>query len=307
MRVVVAGATGVLGRRLVPLLSSVGHSVTALARRPGGVVDGAADVRAVDLLDADAVRRVVVEAAPEAVIHVATAIPAALNPRRMRRDFSQTNRLRIEGTANLIDAAGRAGGARVVSQGLAYVYEPGDGLANEDAEWWRRPPGQWRSSLEALRRLERQTVRADGLVLRLGHLYGPGTAFDVNGSVTGQIRSGGFPLVGDGGSVFSFTHTHDAATAFVSALTRRVSGALNVVDDDPAPVSRWLPEAAGFLGAPMPKRFAVTLARMAVGGWGVAYMTRLRGADNARARLALNWRPRHTSWRDGLAYEWGTR
>ncbi|HEY3506581.1 MAG TPA: NAD(P)-dependent oxidoreductase [Actinocatenispora sp.] len=305
MRVLVAGATGVIGRQLVPLLTAVGHEVVGLSRsaaaREALTRSGAAVVTA-DALDRAAVTTAVRDAAPDAVVNMLTAIPAALNPRRMGRDFALTNRLRTEGTRNLLDAAG---GRRIVSQGLAYSYQPAAGLADEDAPLWtERTPAQFRPVLAALGELERATREAGGLVLRLGHLYGPGTAYAPDGSLVAQVRAGKLPLVGGGHAVFSFTHAHDAATAVVAALDRpAVGGVLNVVDDAPAPAYEWLPALARILGAPEPKTAPAALARLAVGGWGVAYLNELRGANNARARLALSWRPRHRSWADGFAAE----
>ncbi|MGI3782916.1 MAG: NAD-dependent epimerase/dehydratase family protein, partial [Janthinobacterium lividum] len=219
-------------------------------------------------------------------------------------DFAATNRLRTEGTRNLLDAAREAGARRVISQGLAYAYDPTSRTtADEDQPLWRRAPRQFGPVLTALIELEQITADVGGLVLRFGHLYGPGSAFAADGSVTRAVAAAKMPVVGDGGAVFSFTHVHDAATAVVAALDKDCHGALNVVDDDPAPVRVWLPELARLVGAPDPKRVPAALARLAVGGWGVAFMTRLRGADNARARLRLDWRPRYASWRDGFAAE----
>ncbi|MEV6549147.1 NAD(P)-dependent oxidoreductase [Streptomyces sp. NPDC051597] len=307
MRVLVAGATGVIGRALVPLLTSVGHDVTALSRSAGrsAVLEGTgARTVLADALDAPALDRAVREAAPDAVVHLLTAIPPRLDPRRMARQFALTDRLRTEGTRNLIGAAQRAGARRIISQGVAFAYDPdGDGLAGEDTPLWRNPPKPFRRSLDALRELERRTGEARGLVLRFGHLYGPGTAFDTDGQFVRDIRDRRLPLVGGGSATFSFTHVHDAATAVVAALDKNATGLLNIVDNDPAPMSEWVPEVARILGAPAPRRLPAFVARLAVGGWGVAYLTRLRGADNTRARLALDWRPRHTSWRTGMAVE----
>ncbi|WP_067477548.1 NAD-dependent epimerase/dehydratase family protein [Actinomadura hibisca] len=298
MRVLVAGATGVIGRQLVPLLTATGHEVIGLSRT--------GQVKA-DALDRAALTRAVKDAAPDAVVHLLTAIPAEISPRHMERDFALTNRLRTEGTRNLLDAAHEAGATRIISQGVAFAYDPAPGLANEDAPFWTNPPKPSATTLAALETLEKLTGEADGLVLRFGHLYGPGTVFAADGSIVRQVRARKMPLVGKGSAVFSFTHTHDAATAVVSALSRPVGGALNIVDDDPVPVADWLPTLAAILGAPKPQRVPTALARLIAGPWGVAFMTRLRGADNARARLELNWRPRHTSWRDGFAAELGER
>lgn len=307
MRVLVAGATGVVGRQLVPLLTSVGHDVVGLSRsrnRTAAVEEAGARMLLVDALDRAAVRRAVREAEPEAVVHLMTAIPGDFDPRRLAAAFELTNRLRTEGTRNLLDAAQEVGVRKVVTQGVAFVYDPeGPGVADEDAPWWRHPPRQFVPVLAALQELERRTTGAGGLVLRFGHLYGPGTAYAVDGSFVRRARAGMLPVVGRGTGIFSFTHTHDAATATVAALDKDVTGALNVVDDDPAPASVWIPELARTIGAPAPRRVPAVLARMAVGSFGVALMTRLRGADNARARLSLDWRPGHPSWREGFAVE----
>jgi nucleoside-diphosphate-sugar epimerase len=295
MRVLVAGATGVVGRQVVPLLEAVGHDVTGLARNRR---EGLRIVTA-DALDRDAVARAVKEARPDVIVNLLTAIPAEINPRRIDRDFELTNRLRIEGTRNLVAAAG---GARLISEGLAYFYQPGPGLADEEApQWTTNTPKQFVPLLGALQALEATTTDAGGLVLRFGHLYGPGTAFAPDSSYFKQIQAGKLPLVGDAGSVFSFIHTSDAASAIVAALDKDISGALNIVDDKPTPMNEWLPELARMLDAPAPKRVPVVLARLAAGAWGTAFMTRLRGADNARARLQLDWRPRHPSWSAGFA------
>ncbi|MER6944680.1 NAD(P)-dependent oxidoreductase [Nonomuraea sp. NPDC000554] len=288
MRVLVAGATGVIGRRLVPLLTAVGHEVVGLSRTPDPRVPGVV----ADALDRDATIRAVCEVAPDAVVHLLTAIPKTINPRKLSSDFALTNRLRTEGTRNLIDAAP---GARFIAQGLAYAYDPAEGLADEDAPLWRDPPAQYAPVVRALTDLERQTAEAGGLVLRFGHLTGPGSVYADDGSTTQAVRAGKMPIVGDGGSVLSFTDSHDAATAIVAALDRDVTGALNVVDDTPIRFRDWLPAYAAKLGAPEPKRVPAWLARLAVGSFGVAYLTRLRGADNSRARLCLNWRPRRAA------------
>ncbi|SOE47613.1 Nucleoside-diphosphate-sugar epimerase [Streptomyces sp. OV198] len=304
MRVLVAGASGVIGSRLVPLLTAVGHDVAALSRGPrrtAALEAVGADIVTADALDRDQLLAAVRQAAPDAVVNLLTAIPADVNPRHLARDFALTNRLRTEGTRNLMEAARAAGVRRIVAQGLAYGYQPGAGLANEDAPLWRdATPRQFMPVLAALESLEEQTVTAGGTVLRFGHLYGPGSAYAGDGTFTAQVRAGKVPLVGGGHAVFSFTHADDAATAIVAALDRDTRGVLNVVDDDPAPLHTWLPVFAAGLGAPAPKNAPAALARLVVGGWGVAFMDRLRGADNARARLALNWRPRYASWREGL-------
>lgn len=304
MRVLVAGATGVIGSQLIPLLGSVGHEVIALTRSDGTRTATRSGVQIVtaDALDRTAVTQAVRAAAPDAIVNMLTAIPAELNPKHLAREFAQTNLLRTVGTANLVQAGKAAGTRRFVSQGLAYAYDPaGRGPANEDAPMWRRPPKQFGPVVAALTELERQTRAFDGLVLRFGHLYGPGSIYATDGSFVRQVRAGKVPLVGGGTATFSFTHAHDAATAIVAALDRDISGALNIVDDEPAAMSEWLPVMARILQAPKPKSAPAGLARLAVGGWGVAFMTQLRGADNAKAKMTLDWRPRYATWRTGFA------
>lgn len=305
MRVVVAGATGVVGRKVVPLLTAAGHEVVALSRRPGP--ERAAGVRtlAVDALDQAALGAAVRQTRPDAVVHLLTAIPARIDPRKMERDFALTNRLRTESARTLAQAAG---GARFVAQGLAYAYDPAPGTADEDAPFWRRPPKPWATSLAAVRELEQITAETGGLVLRFGHLYGPGTAFGRDGSSIEQIAARKMPVVGDGSGTFSFTHTRDAAGAVVAALAHPgVTGALNIVDDEPALLRDWLPGVAAMIGAPVPQKVPTVLARLAAGAWGVAYMTELRGADNSRAKRVLGWTPRYPTWRDGFAAELSTQ
>ncbi|EOD65739.1 NAD-dependent epimerase/dehydratase family protein, partial [Amycolatopsis vancoresmycina] len=297
-----------------------------------------AEVLVADALDRDGVRAAVRQAAPDTVVNLLTAIPAEPDPKHLARDLAVTNRLRTEGTRNLLAAAGDA---RVISQGLAYGYQPDAGPAGEDAPLWRAgPPPQFVPVLAALMELERLTTRAGGLVLRLGHLYGPGTTFAVlaalmelerlttragglvlrlghlygpgttfagDGRFTRQVRAGRVPLAGGGHAVFSFTHADDAAAAVTAAVDRDVvTGVLNIVDDEPAPVHDWLPDLARLLGAPAPRKVPAAVARLAVGSWGVAFLNRLRGADNARARLRLGWRPRFSSVAEGFAAEFGT-
>ena len=248
MKVLVAGATGVLGSPLIPLLTSSGHEVTALARsgsRAAQMERLGVGIATADLLDRPAVIRAVGEARPDAIVHLATAIPAAINPRHIAREFEITNRLRTEGTRNLVDAALRTGARRFIAEGLAYAYDPaGPGLATEGTPLWPSPPRQYVPVVSALRELESLTAQAGGVVLRFGHLYGPGSIYAPGGSFTRQVQAGKVPLVGGGTSVFSFTHAYDAATAVLAALDSDATGEINIVDDDPAPMSEWLPAFA---------------------------------------------------------------
>jgi len=296
MKVLIAGATGVIGKSLVPQLTAAGHHVVEVSRESG-----------TDLLDHSAVRRVVQAAEPDAVVHMATALPSRINTKTLARDFEQTNRLRSVGTRNLLDAALETGAPRIITQGLAYAYEPGQGLADEDAPLWIRPPAQFAPVLAALRELECRTADAKGLVLRFGHLYGPGSYFSPGGFYTRQVHEGKFPIAGKGASVLSFTHASDAASAVVAALDSDVSGVLNIADDTPVTIGQWLPAFASMLGAPAPKRVPVALVRLVAGGWGAAFMTELRGASNARSKTALKWRPRYHSWIEGFTIEHASR
>ncbi|HEY0166773.1 MAG TPA: NAD(P)-dependent oxidoreductase [Jatrophihabitans sp.] len=305
MRVLVAGATGVIGRQLVPVLISAGHEVVAVSRGRSQAPDQVGVTAVVaDILDRGAITRVVREQAPDAIVHIATAIPAEINPKKLAADFEATNRLRTEGTRNLIEAASEAGVGRVVTEGLAYAYDPSSSTpAAEGAPLWQAPPKQFAPVLEALQELERLTAQANGLVLRFGHLYGPGSIYASDGSFVNQVRAGKVPLVGGGTSTFSFTHSYDAATAILAAVQSHGTGSLNIVDDEPAQMSVWLPVLADILGARKPKGAPAMMAKLAVGDWGVAFMTKLRGADNSNAKRSLDWQPKYTSWRTGFVSE----
>jgi nucleoside-diphosphate-sugar epimerase len=304
MRILLAGATGVIGRQTVPILTGAGHQVTGLARTPTRLPD--TEVVAADALDPAAVADAVRAAAPDVIVHMLTAIPDPVDPRHLARDMAPTNRLRTQGTANLLAAAS---GARVITQGVAYAYDPaGAPVKDEDAPLWRDPPTQFAPVVAALRNLERRVTWAGGLVLRLGHLYGPGTSYASGGGLTRRLRAGSIPLIGAGASMFSFIHAHDAATAILAAIEHpEVRGTLNIVDDQPTLAHDWLPEMAAMLGAPTPRHVPAWLARLFVGGWGVAYMTGLAGASNTRARQQLDWKPTYSNWRDGLTADLAVR
>jgi nucleoside-diphosphate-sugar epimerase len=303
MRVLLAGATGVIGRQAVPVLTAAGHQVTGLARAPARLTD--AEVVAADALDATAVAGAVRWAAPDVIVHMLTAIPDPVDPRHLARDMALTNRLRTQGTANLLAAAG---GARVIAQGVAYTYDPaGSPVKDEDAPLWHHPPSQFAPVVAAADEQERRVTAAGGLVLRLGHLYGPGSSYAPDGGLARRLRGGRLPLIGDGASMFSFIHAHDAATAILAAVDHpAASGVLNVVDDQPTLVHDWLPEMAAMLGGPAPRHVPAWLAWLFVGGWGVAYMTGLAGASNAHACQQLDWKPTYSGWRDGLAADLGS-
>ncbi len=307
MRILLAGATGVIGRALLPLLLERGHEVVAVCHSPeklDGLRAQGAQAVALDALDAAATREAVTAANPQAVIHQLTAIPAQINPRTMVRDFAGNDRLRTEGTANLLAAAEAAGAERFIAQSIAFAYAPGPrGTIHVEQDPLLAPaqaPKEFRRSAAAVAELERGVLGAGGVVLRYGYFYGPGSAIARDGSMAAGLRRRRLPIVGSGAGVWSFVHVGDAAAATVSALDLRGPAVLNVVDDDPAPVSEWIPALAGALGAPAPRRVPAWLARLAAGAYGAAVMTRQQGAANAAARAELDWSPRYPSWREGF-------
>jgi nucleoside-diphosphate-sugar epimerase len=305
MRIFLAGATGVIGRRLVPMLLAEGHQVTGMTRTPekaAGLRSQGADAVVADALDAAAVSEAVTRARPEAVIHQLTALPARIDPRKMRRDFALNDRLRSEGTRILVDAAQAAGARRLLAQSIAFAYAPGPpGTVHGEADrLFLDAPEPFRRSVRALRDLEGAVLGAGGLVLRYGYFYGPGTAISSGGSMGADLARRRLPVVGGGRGVWSFVHIDDAARATVLALTHGASGAYNVVDDDPARVREWVPALAEALGAPKPLRVPAAVARLAAGSYGVSVMTQSQGASNELARLELAWTPERPSWRDGF-------
>ena len=302
MKVLVAGASGAIGRQLVPLLESAGHEVIGLARSVRGRM-GATPL-AIDVLDREAVIEVVDEHRPDAIVNLLTAVPDRINAKDLAFDYETTSRLGEVGTENLRFAAQRAGVSQFICHSLAFGYEPrGSFLADEKAAFWTAPPKPFDTILAGMKRLEAITKAARGTVLRFGHLYGPGTGFAADGWFFKEVQQGQMPLVGEGTAIFSFVHTYDAAQAVVAALTTQQTGVFNIVDDDPAEVREWLPALARLMRAPEPKRVSRFFGGTAVGPWGLAYMTRLRGADNTHAKNVLNWQPTYPSWRDGFAQE----
>jgi len=303
MRVLVAGASGAIGRQLLPLLAAVGHETIALVHRTPIEVENGHVVTA-NALDRDALVTAVSEFEPEAVVNLLTAIPQNLNSRKFEQEFALTNRLRTEGAANLVVATR---GVRMISESVAFGYAPQPGLiADESKPLWRNGPKPFRPTLAALEELERITAETGGVALRFGNLVGPGTGFGADGMVIAAVRGGKFPIVGDGSGTFSFVHTHDAATAIVAALERpEVRGVLNIVDDQPLATRDWLPALAQMIGARKPRRIPVWLARLAAGSWGAAYLNGLVGATNARAKAKLDWRPRYPRVQEAWAADLG--
>jgi 2-alkyl-3-oxoalkanoate reductase len=316
MKVFVAGATGALGRQLVPQLVARGHAVVGMTRTESKQdllrSLGARPVVA-DALDPDAVAQAVAAAEPEVIVHQLTALSGKLSVRFIRHPERSaasimTNRLRTEGTDHLL-AAGRAVGARrLVAQSIAaFGFGPTDGRLQTEADPLDPdPPAAMRPGLEAIVHLERAVTAiewGEGLALRYGAFYGPGTGFSLapNAQMAGPIRKRRFPLVGDGGGVWSFVHIEDAAAATVAALERGQRGVYNVVDNEPAPVREWLPALATALDAKPPRRMPRRLARLLAGEMATVMMTEVRGASNEKAKRELGWKPRYPSWRLGFA------
>jgi nucleoside-diphosphate-sugar epimerase len=311
MRVLVAGATGVIGRALVPKLVQAGHEVAGTSRsgdRMDEVRGMGAEAVMCDALDPDSLRTALADVAPEAVIHELTNLPARLDPRKYKTQLAATNLLRREGTRNLVDAAGAAGVRKILAQSIAFAYEPsGDWIKGEDAPLALGAPPPMTDAVGAVAELERRVLDPApgaegrvGIVLRYGFFYGAGTTFAPDGYTAELVRKRRFPVVGSGEGRFSFVHIDDAATATVAALERGHPGIYNVCDDDPAAVSEWLPVYAEALGAKPPMRLPAWLVRILAGGVAASGMTTQRGASNEKAKRELGWSPSYPSWRDGF-------
>jgi len=308
MRVFVAGATGAIGRQLVPRLVAAGHEVHGMTRsqsKRGLLRDlGAVPVIA-EALEPDQVARAVATSRPDVIVHELTAI-GAVDLRHFDRDFALTNRLRTEGTDHLLSAGQAVGVRRFVAQGIASygVYaRSGGAVKSEQDPLEPSPAREMRETHAAIRHLETAVLGAEwteGIVLRYGVFYGPGTSLAPGGEQFEMIRTRRFPLVGSGGGVWSFIHVADAAEATVAAVEHGGRGVYNIVDDDPAAVAEWLPALARMLGARKPLRVPRLVGRLAAGEVGVVMMTEVRGAANAKAKRELGWTPAHPSWRQGF-------
>ena len=307
MRVFVAGATGAIGKQLVPRLVAAGHEVHGMTRSESkqAVLSelGAVPVVA-DALDPDQVAEAVGRARPDVIVHQLTAI-GSLDPRHFDRDFALTNRLRTEGTDHLLSAGQAMGVRRFVAQsyGAWWYVRTGGPVKTEEDPLDPTPAREMRESWAAIRHLEQAVLGAQwtkGIVLRYGGFYGPGTSMAPGAEQVELVRRRKFPLVGDGGGVWSFIHVADAAEATVAAVERGSRGVYNVVDDDPAPVAEWLPALAQEVGAKKPMRVPRFIGRLFAGEVGVVMMTDARGASNAKAKRELGWRPAHPSWRQGF-------
>jgi nucleoside-diphosphate-sugar epimerase len=308
MRVFVAGATGAIGKQLVPRLVAAGHEVHGMTRsasKRAMLAELGAVPAVADALDPGQVADVVARARPDVIVHELTAI-GAVDIRHLDRDFALTNRLRTEATDNLLSAGQAVGLRRFVAQGVAgyaAYARTGGPVKSEEDPLDPTPAREMRETQAAIRHLERAVLGArwtDGIVLRYGAFYGPGTSMAPGEEQFELVRRRKFPLVGDGGGVWSFIHIADAAEATVAAIERGTRGVYNVVDDDPAPVAEWLPALAQELGAKTPMRVPRFIGRLFAGEAGVVMMTKARGASNAKAKRELAWRPAHPSWRQGF-------
>ena len=308
MRVFVAGATGAIGQQLVPRLVAAGHEVHGMTRS-ASKQDLVRDLGAVpvvaDALDPDQVADAVGRARPDVIVHQLTAIPATLDLRHFDRDFAATNRLRTEGTDHPLSAGQALGVRRFVAQSYFGAYaRTGAAVKTEEDPLDPAPAREMRGVVAAVRHLEEAVLGArwtEGILLRYGAFYGPGTSLTLGAEQVELIRKRKFPLVGDGGGVWSFIHIADAAEATLAAVEHGSRGVYNVADDDPAPVAVWLPALAQEIGARKPMHVPRFVGRLFAGEVGVVMMTELRGASNAKAKRELAWQPGHPSWRQGFA------
>jgi nucleoside-diphosphate-sugar epimerase len=305
VKVMVAGAGGVVGQPLVRLLVAAGHEVTALTHSPSKralLRQAGAEPVICDALDETAMGSAVQAARPEVIVNELTALPPRIHPRRIGRGLAPTNQLRTEGARILMAAAARAGVGQVVAQSVAFAYAPGSARAAESDPLYAGAPGAFAHAVRAVEVLEQATLRSPfirGAVLRYGFFYGPGTSFAADGSIAADVRRRRFPIVGTGSGVFSFVHVLDAARATAAAIEQHAGGTYNIVDDEPASVANWLPVYARMLGAPAPPRLPAWLARVFAGPYGIYLMTNMPGASNDHAKTVFGWQPQHRSWRDG--------
>jgi nucleoside-diphosphate-sugar epimerase len=310
MKVLVAGATGGLGRSLVPQLVSAGHEVTAMIRSESG----AAGVRAqgaqvvfADGLDAAAVKAAVDTARPDVVVHQMTALRSGINFKKFDQSFAMTNRLRTEGTENLLAASQAAGVRRFVVQSYAgWNLQHGGSATKTEADPLDPDPlPATRQTMAGIKRLESLVTGADGIegvVLRYASFYGPTGDIGKGGSMVELIKKRRLPLIGDGTGVWSFIHYDDAAAVTVKAIESDVTGIYQIADDEPAEARVWLPEFAKILGAKPPMHIPAWLGRLAAGEVGVAAFTEIRGADNSLAKRTFDWQPGYASWREGFRH-----
>ncbi len=302
MNIFIAGGSGAIGRQLLPMLVQDGHHVVAMTRTPAGAeriaATGATPVIG-DVFDEPRLTELVVQSKPDIVIHQLTAFGA-----KDADPLAETIRIRTEGTRNLVAAAEKAGARRLITQSISFICRPvAEGLTDEETPLYLEAPQAIRPLAHAVSEMESRTLASDGMegvVLRYGWFYGPGTSFDPADSIPRTIRKGRMPIVGKGNGTYSFIHVRDAAAATVQALTRGAPGIYNIVDDAPAKLAEWLPVAAELLGAPAPTTMDETLAREKLGDMLVYVFNEQSGASNRKAKARLDWQPDPPSWRTGF-------
>jgi nucleoside-diphosphate-sugar epimerase len=307
MRVFLAGASGAIGRPLVPRLLAAGHEVTGMTRSEESaelIRASGAHAALVDVFDREALRAAVSESRAEVVIHELTALPERMSFRN-KRLYQSTNRLRSEGTRNLMEASRGVGARRFISQSIAFLYEPSGGwVKSEEDATIKEAPAPFGEALRILLQMERTVTSAEdieGIVLRYGFFYGPGTHYGDDGAFASDVRARRLPVVGAGTGVSSFIHVDDAADATVAAVSRGAPGIYNITDDEPAPMHEWVPVYAAAAGAKPPRRVPTWLARLVAGKPVTTFALELRGASNEKATRELGWEPAHPSWRSGFA------
>jgi len=302
MHVFIAGGTGAIGRRLIPQLVERDHRVTATTRDPAklaGLEKLGARAVVVDGLDSAAVGEAVASAEPDAVVHQMSALSGKLDPKHFDRSFALTNRLRTEGLDHLVAAAQATGVPHIVAQSFTGWpnIRSGGWVKDEEDPLDPEPPRAQRETLGAIRYLEETVQKEDGTVLRYGGFYG-----DASDAMVPLVRKRQLPVVGGGTGYASWVHLDDAAAATVLALEQQARGVFNIVDDEPAPASEWLPFLADCVGAKPPLRLPVWVVRLAAGEVAVSMLTRTRGSSNARAKRELGWELRWPSWRQGFRH-----
>jgi nucleoside-diphosphate-sugar epimerase len=306
MKILVAGATGVIGRRLLPQLVQAGHSVLGTTRDPAraaAITQIGARSAVVDAFDSRQLCALMRAERPDAIIDQLTSLPANIDARKIDKQLAANDRLRVEGTRNLLEAARLAGVRHIIAQSYAPIYEPrGSWVKTENDPLYLTAPQAYRRTVLAAQALETavlETANVEGVVLRYGYLYGPGTAYAQDGSYAQLVRARQFPIAGAGRGTFSFVHVDDAAAAAVLALAAP-SGIYNITDDEPTALAEWLPLYAQALGAPAPRHLPLFLARLFGGRYFVYLADEQRGASNTKARRKLGFEPRFATWRRGL-------
>ncbi len=310
MKIFIAGGTGAVGKYLLPLLIENKHDVVALTRSPqktGMVEEIGAKAVIADVFNKNELKSAIQNAKPEIIIHQLTGLSGAENNfKKFDKEFTLTNRFRTEVLDTMLEAAHTVGARRFIAQsfcGWPYAHEGGPVKSEEDP-LDPTPPESFSKSLAAIRHLENALLAdkdMECIVLRYGIFYGPNTSISINGSVVDTIRKRKLPMVGEGNGIWSFTHIEDAARACVVAIAKGLPGIYNIVDDEPAPVSTWLPFLANAVGAKPPLKIPAWLAKFFIGDGGVTMMTKNRGGSNAKAKEKLSWKPKYTSWRIGFA------